>query len=201
MTRRHTVLGITVLAALGLGACGQQGETHHMMEGEQHAAPAGEGHAHGPAHAHDSNMMERHGAEATQMGQRVREHLKQVRKFSADEQYARIGEHASLVGQMLSMMDRHMREMGMHGGQDGHDGHMMGHGHGGHGGHGHEGHMMMGAEDHDRMMAEMRTLRAEVETLQTAAAGEVARVMPAHLDRLEGMLPMLEQCASHAHHS
>jgi hypothetical protein len=60
--------------------------------------------------------------------------------------------------------------------------------------------MGMGAAQHDRMMNDMQALRAEVERLQSLPLAEIGQRMSTHLDRLERMLPMLEQCAGPAHH-
>jgi hypothetical protein len=170
---------ITLVASLGLSACHQSMEPGHGMHESHHRAQAGTVHA-----GHDAAMMQRHGAEAKQMAERMLAHLQQMKTLSAEQQHARMGEHASAVVQMLSMMDRHMREMGMGTGHT-HMGHMMG----------------MSSAQHDQMMKEMQVLRVEIEQMQTLPAAEVGRQMPAHLDRLERMLPMLQQCAGHAHHS
>lgn len=178
-TTNRLIVGAAVLVGLGASACSQMSEPDHRMDESHHASTAGSS-----QHGHNAAVMQRHAAEAKQMEERMRTHLQQMRGLSAQQQHARIGEHASAVGQMLSMMDRHMREMGMGTG------------------HAHMGQMMgMSAAQHDQMMKDMQALRTEVERMQTLPAAEVGRTMPAHLDRLERMLPMLQQCAGHAHHS
>jgi outer membrane murein-binding lipoprotein Lpp len=178
-TPNRLIVGAAVLVGLGLSACSQMSEPEHGMDESHHASSAG-----ASQHGHDAATMQRHAAEAKQMEERMRTHLQQMRGLSTQQQHARMGEHASAVGQMLSMMDRHMREMGMGTGHT-HMGQMMG----------------MSRAQHDQMMKEMQALRAELERLQTLPAAEVGRQMPAHLDRLERMLPMLQQCAGHTHHS
>jgi hypothetical protein len=177
-TPNRLILGAAVLVGLGVSACSQMSEPGHTTDELHHASAAG-----ASQHGHNAAAMQRHAAEAKQMEERLRTHLQQMRRLSAEQQHARMGEHVSAVGQMLSMMDRHMREMGMGAGHT-HMGQMMG----------------MSAAQHDQMMKEMQALRAEVEQMQTLPAAEVGRQMPAHLDRLERMLPMLQQCAGHAHH-
>jgi hypothetical protein len=46
---------------------------------------------------------------------------------------------------------------------------------------------------HQRMMGEMQALRADVEVLRTASPAVVRERMPAHLQRLEQMLQMMEE--------
>jgi hypothetical protein len=178
MTTSPRTITFALLASLGLAACHQSMEPSHEMDESHYTTQAGASHS-----GHNAAMMQRHAAEAKQMEERVRTHLQQMRGLSAEQQHARMGEHVSTVVQMLSMMDRHMREMGM-GANHAHMGHMMG----------------MSSEQHTRMMADMRALRSEVEQLQTLPVAELARRMPAHLERMERMLPMLQQCAGHAHH-
>jgi hypothetical protein len=60
----------------------------------------------------DPAVMHRHAPEADSMVAAMRVHVQQMRQLSLDEQHARIGEHVSQVSRMLSMADRHMREMG-----------------------------------------------------------------------------------------
>jgi hypothetical protein len=177
MTPNRLILGAAALVSLGLSACGQGSESQHMMDGS-HPTAAG-----AAQQAHDAASMQRHAAEAKQMEERMRTHLHEMRGLSAAQQHARMGEHASAVAQMLSMVDRHMRERGM-GANHAHMRQMMG----------------MGAAQHDRMMNDMQALRAEVERLQSLPLAEIGQRMSTHLDRLERMLPMLEQCAGPAHH-
>lgn len=133
----------------------------------------------------DPAVMQQHAQEADSATAVMRSHIQQVRQLSAEEQHARIGEHVSQVSRMLSLMDRHMREMNhdmeMH---DAHIGEMVG----------------MSGGEHHQMMEEMHLLRAEAEQLQIASQAEVGQLMPAHLDRLDGMVRMVEQSAGHMHH-
>jgi hypothetical protein len=178
-------LGVAGAVVLGAAACdsgealsADHHEAHARMNGEQGADEQG-------------GMMARHGQEADSALAVLRTHVAEMRRVGADGWHDRMGEHVPHVSGMLAMMDRHMREMGMHGGgHGGHGGHNAGHGE--HGGH------MMGEEHHDQMMASMKTLRAEVERLQTGSASEVRAQMPAHLDRIEGMFPMMQMCSNHA---
>lgn len=87
-----------------------------------------------------------------------------------------------MVAEMLSVIDRQMREMDM--GMNMSDEHM--------------GEMMgMSGEDHRTMMSEVEALRAEVGQLQTAGQADVAARMPAHLDRIEGLLERMAASADH----
>jgi len=130
----------------------------------------------------DRGSMQRHAQEADSMVAVMRTHVEQMRASSAEQQHERVGEHVAQVSRMLGLMDRHMREMDHGSGMDdAHMGEMMG----------------MSADDHHRMMEEMRTIRAEAEQLQVASRDEVRRTMPAHLDRIERMLVMMESSAAH----
>jgi hypothetical protein len=181
-------VGVVGAVALGFAAC----DSGEAMSADHHEAHAGTGAA-GAAVDH-GGMMARHGQEADSAMVVLQSHVAAMRQAGPDGWHARMGEHVPQVSGMLAMMDRHMREMGMHGAG--------GHGHGGHGdhhaGHGEHGGHMMGEEHHGQMMESMKALRAEVEQLQTASAAEVRARMPAHLDRIEGMFPMMQMCSSHA---
>jgi hypothetical protein len=132
--------------------------------------------------AGDHAAMQRHAQEADSMAVAMRAHVERMRASSAEQQHDRIGEHVAQVSRMLNMMDRQMREMDHGSGMDdAHMGEMMG----------------MSADDHRRMMEEMRTIRTEAEQLQVASRAEVSRTMPAHLDRIERMLVMMEASAAH----
>ncbi len=83
---------------------------------------------------------------------------------------------------MLGMMERQMREMDMGMGMDAaHMGEMMG---------------IRGAE-HETMLQEMTALRTESGQLQTATPEVVRAQMPAHLERLERMIEIMETSADH----
>lgn len=125
--------------------------------------------------------MQRHANELDEMAARMLQHIEQMRQLSADAQHERMGEHVTQVSQMLSIMNRQMREMDMGMGMsDEQMGRMMG----------------MTGEEHRRMMEEMAALRAEVEQLQTASRAEVPGRMPPHLERLERAVQMLESSAA-----
>jgi hypothetical protein len=115
----------------------------------------------------------------------LRAHVTDMRQLPQEQWHARMDTHAPLVARMLGMMDRHMREMDMGMDMDAaHMGDMMG----------------MSAEDHEAMMSDMAALRTEVAQLQTAGPDEVRAQMPAHLDRLERMIEMMESSADHMGH-
>lgn len=172
-----------VMLALGLTgtACREEPQPEvqqpmpagQAMEGSPAADPV-------PGMHMDAGMMRRHAEEMDQMTTEMRPHLAQMRQLQPAEWHARMGEHAGRVSRMLTLMERQMREMRM--GMDAeHMGQMMG----------------MSGEEHRQMMSDMQALRAEVEQLQTASGAEVRQRMPAHLDRLERMVQMMEQSAAH----
>jgi hypothetical protein len=187
LQKMRAVLGVMLVGGVA-AACG--GADGPPPDGAAGAAAPGAGdvaHGHDMAGMHvDPAMMQRHVQEADSMATAMRTHIQQMRQLSAEEQHARLGEHVGHVSRMLSMMDRHMREMGHGTGMDdAHMGEMMG----------------MSAEEHRQMMEQMRRLRSETERLQTASEAELRRQMPEHLDRLEAMVGMMEQSAAHMHHS
>jgi hypothetical protein len=173
---------MAALVGLALGACTGTTDTEDM-----HAAAAATGTAGMSGHdmgsmQMDSALMRRHAEEMDSTVTAMRAHAQSMRATGAGEWYARMGEHTSRVAGMLSMMERHMREMDM--GMGMHDDHM--------------GAMMgMSGDDHARMMEEVAALRREVEQLQTAAAAAVTAAMPAHLDRLERLLDLMAQSGGH----
>jgi hypothetical protein len=129
----------------------------------------------------DTAAMRRHAEEADSVAREMRAHLQEMRALDPAARHDRIGDHTTRVARMLSMMDRHMREMGMGPGMD----------------HGQMGEMMgMSAADHERMDAEMSAVRAEAEALQRASRDEVRERLPAHLDRLEALVSMMERAAA-----
>jgi hypothetical protein len=130
----------------------------------------------------DTAAMRRHAQEMDSIVTAMRPHVAAMRQQSAQQWHSQAGAHVTRVAGMLALIDRHMREMDM--GMNMDDAHM--------------GSMMgMEAADHTRMMDELKALRADAELLQTASAAEVARVMPAHLDRLDWMLGMMAQSGAH----
>ncbi|CAN5730950.1 hypothetical protein BH23GEM9_BH23GEM9_20380 [soil metagenome] len=168
---------IAVVAALAIGAC-SSGDSASEMDTADPTPPAGE---HGGM-AMDSAAMQQHAQEADSVVRAMRQHADRLRQLPPAEWPARMNDHVARVAGMLAMMDRHIREMNVGMGS----------------GHEHMSEMMgMTAEDHTAMMAEMGALRADAETLQTATAAQVTQLMPAHLDRLERMLSMMERGAAH----
>jgi hypothetical protein len=183
----RAVLGVMLVGGLAAACGGNEGPPPDEAAGTATPAPGDVAHGHDMPDMHvDPAMMQRHVQEADSMATAMRTHIQQMRQLSAEEQHVRIGEHVGHVSRMLSMMDRHMREMGHGTGMDDAPmGEMMG----------------MSPEEHRRMMEQMRTLRSETERLQTASQAEVRRQMPEHLDRLEDTVRMMEQSAAHMHHS
>lgn len=162
--------------ALMLAACGGQDDGHSMDEME---GMPGMGGMQGMQGMDD---MHRHAQELDEMMPRMRDHIQQMRTISPEQQHERMGEHVGQLSQMLTLMNRQMREMDMGMGMsDAQMGEMMG----------------MSGEEHRRMVEEMQTIRTELEGLQTASPGEVRERMPAHLQRLEGMVRMMEGSAEH----
>jgi hypothetical protein len=130
----------------------------------------------------DPGMMRRHADEMDQMTSRMRQHIQQMRQLSPEQQYERMGEHVTQVSRMLGLMNRQMSEMDMGMGvSDEQMGRMIG----------------MSGEEHRRMMEQMQALRAELEQLQNASRTEIRERMPAHLDRVQEMMRMLETSAAH----
>lgn len=176
------VRSVMILATAGLlGACGGSGaegdpESDNDMSGM-------EGHDMGGMDmSMDSATMQRHAAEMDSMTAALRAHVTEMRQLPQEQWHARMDAHAPLVARMLGMMERHMREMDMGMNMDaGHMGEMMG----------------MTGEEHEAMMRDMTALRTEIAQLQTAAPDEVRAQMPAHLERLERMIEMMESSAEH----
>lgn len=179
---------VMILATVGLlGACGGSG----AGEADDNVVPdtgmgAMEGHdmsaMGGTTMAMDPAAMQRHAVEMDSMATELRAHVAELRQLPPDQWHARMDQHAPLVARMLGMMERQMREMDMGMGMDAaHMGEMMG---------------MSGAE-HETMLQEMTALRTEVGQLQTATPEEVRAQMPAHLERLERMVEVMEASAEH----
>lgn len=184
ISRRRRFLVFALVSALTLTACDAREEARPAeMRPDtpvMGAMPGMEGMQMDPA------MMRRHADELDQTASRMRQHIQQMRELSPEQWHERMGEHVAQVSQMLTLMNRQVGEMDMGMGMsDEQMGAMMG----------------MSAEEHRQMMEQMRTLRAEVEQLQTASQAEVRARMPAHLERLEEMLRMVEQSAAHMRQS
>lgn len=175
--RSHPGFFLAVAAAIAIGAC-SRGDSASDADTATSMPQAGE-HA---GMTMDAAAMQQHAQEADSIVGEMRQHTDELRRLAPDAWPARMDTHVPRVAGMLAMMDRHMREMNMGMGTA----------------HEHAGEMMgMSAEEHTAMLAEMAALRADAETLQTATAAEVTQLMPAHLDRLERMLVMIERGASH----
>jgi hypothetical protein len=169
------ILAVVVLGVV-LGACGRDEHDVGDEAARHDDMPAMNG-----MHM-DAGAMERHAAESRAMAERMRAHVREMRALPPAEWHDHVEHHTGEVAALLSMMSRHMREMDM--GMDMDDAHM--------------GEMMgMSGDEHRRMMDDMEALREETETLQTASASEVQRRMPAHLDRLERMVQMMEEAGEH----
>jgi hypothetical protein len=183
MSQTHTIArGITAAVAAVTVACAGDSRPEPA---DTPSAAAQDAADHGSMQM-DPAVMQRHAAEADSAVADVRQHVQRMRQLSAAQQHERIGEHTTRLAGLLNLMDNHMREMdmGMNMGDD-HMGAMMG----------------MSAEEHRQMMAEVQTLRSEAEALQVASAADVARQMPTHLQRLEGLLDMMSRSAAHMHMS
>jgi hypothetical protein len=183
MMSRYKIRMLPALVlGLALAACGGGEETRPMhdmpgMEGME-GMPGMEG----MSGMEDTSAMHRHAEELDQMSSRMRQHIQEMRQLSPEQQHARMGEHVTQVARMLSLMNRQMHEMDMGMGMsDAQMGRMMG----------------MSDDEHRRMMEEMQAIRTDVERLQTASRTAVRERMPAHLDRLDGMVQMMERSAAH----
>lgn len=165
----HAIIAVTGTAAL-LGACGPSNEA--AMERDETAA----------AHAMtmDSATMRRHMQEMDSATAVVRAHVTALRGRTAEQWHSGMADHVRTVGGMLSMMDRHMREMGMHA-------------EGAHAQHGAGQGGMMHGDAHAEMMTAATRLREELGTLQTADRAAVAAAMPAHLDRVDAFLALIHR--------
>jgi hypothetical protein len=176
------VIPVLGILALTLAACGR-GERTADMHGDMPMGERGmEGMHDMPGMHMDPGMMRRHAEEIDQASARLRPHIQQMRQLSAEQQYERMADHVSEVSQFLRLVDRQMREMDMGMGMsDEQMGRMMG----------------MTGEEHRQMMDGFAELRTELEQVQTAPPAEVRERMPAHLDRLERALAVMEQSARH----
>jgi Tfp pilus assembly protein PilV len=179
--KSRSTLALGLVLAITLAACG--GDTDQaQLDTDMHGGMEG---MHTMEGMHmDSATMARHHAEAQAMTTQMREHIEQMRALPPAEWHDHMGHHTTQVASMLEFMTRHMREMdmgmGMHQDQMAE---MMG----------------MSAAEHQQMMDDMAALRRDTEELQTASPEVVRDRMPAHLDRLENMIRMMERGAAHMH--
>lgn len=184
MHRRHNgLIALAAVVGLGLGACGG-GEEAPPMGDVNGEVPAGgrEGMEPTEGMPMDAGMMLRHAEEADSMASTLRQHIDRMRQLPAEVWYDQMGEHVSHASRMLTLMHRQMREMDMGMGMsDEHMGEMMG----------------MSGQEHRNMMDQMQALRTDLEQLQTATVEQVRELMPAHLDRLERVVGMVEESAEH----
>lgn len=176
--RTHHLFPATLLV-LGLSACSQPEEAP-----APEAPPPGMQGMQGAGMQMDSAMMRRHMQEADSMMARVRADVEEMRRLSPEQWQARLPDHLSMMDSMHAMMQRHMSEEG---------GAMQHHQHMGEG-------MGMSGEMHGRMMGELQAIHAETDALRDASSAEVRERMPAHLERIERMLQMMEQMHTQ-HHS
>jgi hemerythrin len=130
----------------------------------------------GAAMPMDSAMLRRHMLEEDTMMARMRADVVQMRRLSPDQWPAHMPAHLAVMDAMFAMMQRHMSEEGAAMQQ-----HHMGRG------------MGMHREMHQRMMGEMQALHSDAEFLRHASPAEMRQRMPAHLDRLDRMLQMMQQ--------
>jgi hypothetical protein len=174
------LLGLAAFVGLGplLTGCGRDDAAQDGMPGME--MPAAEESMPGMGGA--DAEMQRHARELDEMSARMRAHLQEMRQLPPEAQHARMGEHVARGSEMLSLMNRQLREMDMGMGMsDEAMGGMMG----------------MSGEEYRRMRAEMEALRTELEQLQTAPRAAVGERMPAHLARMEHMLHTMEEMAGH----
>jgi hypothetical protein len=130
----------------------------------------------------DPALMNRHAAEMDSVVRDVRQHVEEMRGLPPAEWHDRMDEHAPVVAHMVGVVERQTREMdmGMNMGDE-EMGAMMG----------------MSGEEHRTMMDDVRALRNEIGEMQTASEAGVAERMPAHLDRIERTLMMMDRSATH----
>jgi len=171
-------IGAVALLALLLAACGRT-EPVPAPEAPPARGTQGMHEMHGPGTQMDSAMMRRHMQEADSMMARVRTDMERMRRLSPEQWPAAVPEHLAVMDSMFAMMQRHMSE----------------------GGGAMQQHQHRGAEMHGRMMGEMQAVRAEAVALRSASPAEVRERMPAHLDRLERMLQMMERMMGQMHGS
>jgi hypothetical protein len=187
MTMNNTAFrSVMILATAGLlGACGGSGSGEADGEMMSDTGMSGmEGHDMSTMDGMemDPATMQRHAVEMDSMATELRAHVAALRQLPQAQWHARMDQHAPLVARMLGLMERQMREMDMGMGMDAdHMGEMMG----------------MTGDEHDAMLREMTALRTEVGQLQTASPDEVRAQMPAHLERLERMIEIMESSAEH----
>jgi hypothetical protein len=145
----------------------------------------------------DTAMLRRHMQEEEVLMGQMRADLTRMRGLSPEQWTAHMPEHIAVMDSMFSIMQGHMGEGGAVGQpQMGPGMHMGGHMRGRMMGGQMHGHMMSG-EMHQRMMSEMQALHADADFLRHASPAEVRERMPAHLDRFQHMLQMMEQMRMH----
>ena len=183
MLRNRTVVALMLSALVGAAGCGgadapdeqaAAGDAATPMPGHDMSAMGGM--------AMDTAMMRRHAAEMDSLVNSMRKHVAEMRQLAPNEWHARMPEHAPTVAGMVAVIDRQTREMDM--GMNMSDesmGEMMG----------------VSGEEYRAIMSEVEALRAEIGQLQTAQRAEVAAQMPAHLDRIEGLLERMAASAAH----
>lgn len=126
-------------------------------------------------------MMQRHAQDADAMASAMRKQIRQMRELPPEQWHDHMSEHVTQVSQMLSLMTRTMRKLDADTGlSDEEIGRMLG----------------MSGEEHRRMLEAMRTLRTDLDELQTASRDELRERMPNHLDALERMTRMMDESAA-----
>ena len=130
----------------------------------------------------DTAMMRRHMHEADSMVAHMRREVNRMRHLAPEQWHAHMSEYSATVDSMFAMMQRHKREMDR----------AMEHP---------QMRERMGGQMHEqmvRMMSEMTELHSEARQLRNAPPSELRRRMPAHLERMDRMLKMMEEM--HARH-
>lgn len=174
ITRRLIPAGLLVL---GSAACGGTESAPAPADRATEGMPPDRGPA---AMQVDSAMLRRHMQEEDALMVRMRADLEQMRRLPSEQWPAHMPEHLAVMDSMFAMMQMQPR-MSVDGGMPHHR-------------MGAEMHQrMMGGEMHARMMGEMQALRADADALRSASPAEMQQRMPAHLDRYERMLQMMEQ--------
>jgi hypothetical protein len=179
-TRLMTFACAALVGGLAVTACGQADDMDTVeMEGHDMGAMQGDDMG---GMTMDPALMTRHAAEMDSVVQDVRQHVEEMRDLPPAEWHDRMDEHAPMVAHMVGVVERQTLEMdrGLNLGDE-EMGAMMG----------------MSGEEHRSMMDDVRVLRNEIGEMQTAPEAEVAERMPAHLDRIERMLMMMDRSATH----
>lgn len=182
MVRNGTTAALMLVALVGVAGCGGADVPDGQAGVGDTSAMAGHNMASGEGMAVDTVMMRRHAAELDTLVRGMRKHVAAMRRLPPGEWHARMPEHVPLVARMVALIDRQTSEMD--GGMDMSQGTM--------------GEMPgMGGEEFRAMRAEVEALRAEAAQLQTAQRADVTARMPAHIDRIEGLLTMMMTSAEH----